>query len=136
LAAMKARRGRSRVSRPSRRVLLVGFSPLLQAGLEVKLSKVAEVVSVSFPSADFDQAVEQFEPDVVLVDVTYLDEQAVRPLISRRLRDSRSLVVYVSDRGGRLDDLGSGTTRELEDTSIASLVALASGSPLTLVVDL
>ena len=134
---MKARRIR-RVSagRPRRRVLLVGFPPLTLGGLKRSLAKVSEVVCVSFPGTDFDRAAEEFDPDVVVVDVTYLDESVVRPLITQRLHSCSPLVVYVSDaRGGTVDDLRYQTTGPLEDSSVAGLVALVTGSPLSLVAE-
>ena len=74
-------------------------------------------------------------PDLVVVDVTYLDEHAVRPEITRRVLRSKPTVVYLSDRGAFVDDLREQTTVSLEDSSMAGLVALASGSPLTLVAE-
>jgi hypothetical protein len=44
-------------------------------------------------------------------------------------------VVYLSDRGAFVDDLQEQTTVALADSSMAGLVALASGSPLTLVAE-
>ena len=40
---------------------------------------------------------EGFDPDLVVVDVTYLDESVVRPLITHRFLASKSMVVYVSE---------------------------------------
>ena len=78
------------------------------------MAKVAEVRSVSFPGDSFDRAVEEGEDDVVVVDLTYLDESLVRPLITRRFADGRAVVVFVAAGGPtRLDDL----------------VALAAGNP-------
>jgi len=117
-------------------VLLVGFPPLTLGGLEGSLRQVSEVVCVSFPGTDFDRAAEEFDPDVVVVDVTYLDESIVRPLIAQRLHSCKPLVVYVADgRNGTIDDLRSQTTRALADASVGSLVALVTGSPLSLVAE-
>lgn len=124
-----------RIDSSRRRVLLVGFSPLILRGLESHIRAVADVACVAFPSREFDRAVDTFEPDVVIVDTTYLDQAVMRPLMSRRLRAQCALVAYVSDRRGLVDDLASGQSRELADASITTLVCLASGSPLTLVAE-
>lgn len=117
--------------RRSRRVLLVGFPPLVLSGLEPRLRQVAEVMIVTFPGAEFDRAAEEYHPDVVMVDVTYLDEELVRPLITRRLKDCAPVVAYVSGRrGGSLDDLGAGTSRSIGFSSVDELVALAAGAPV------
>jgi len=54
------------------------------SALEPAFKKVAEVSSVPFPGVAFDNAAEDFDPDLVVVDVTYLDESIVRPLITHR----------------------------------------------------
>jgi hypothetical protein len=133
--SMNVRRVRSADSRRTRRVLLVGFPPLMLGGLEPALASVSEVLCVPFPGAPFNRAAEEFGPDLVVVDVTYLDEEAARPVITRRLLRSKPTVVYLSDRGAFVDDLREQTTVSLEDSSMAGLVALASGSPLTLVAE-
>jgi hypothetical protein len=133
---MNARRTRQAKGRPHRRVLLVGFPPLTLGGLEAALRHVAEVVCVPFPGTAFDRAAEEFDPDVVVVDVTYLDESVVRPLIAQRLHSGGPLVAYVSDgKGGTVDDLRLNTSWSLEDSSVTGLVALATGSPLSLVAE-
>jgi hypothetical protein len=127
---------RTRNGRLSRRVLLVGFPPLMLSGLEPAFSEVAEVVGVPFPGVSFDRAAEEFDPDLVVVDVTYLDESVVRPLITRRFVDAKPLVAYVSDQQSIwIDDLQAIASGPLENSSIAGLVALASGSPLSLVAE-
>jgi hypothetical protein len=113
-----------------RRVLLVGHAPLLQNLLELHLSPVADVRAVSFPGAAFDEAADEFLPQLVVVDLTYLDERAVRPLITHRFLRSGSLVVYVDERGvGRFDDLRAVESGLLADASVAGLVRLAAGDP-------
>jgi len=42
------------------------------------------IISVPFPGSSFNRAAEEFDPDLVVVDVTYLDEIVVRPLITHR----------------------------------------------------
>ena len=49
------------------------------SALEPAFSKVAEVVCVPFPGSSFDRAAEGFDPDLVVVDVTYLDEAVAGP---------------------------------------------------------
>jgi hypothetical protein len=117
--------------RAARRVLLVGHAPLSQIVLERHLSEVAAVRSVSFPGAAFDEAVEAFQPHLVLVDVTYLDRQAVRPLITHRFLRRAPLVVYVDGDGvGRFDDLRAVESGVLADASVAGLVRLAAGASM------
>ena len=112
-------------------MLLVGFPPLMLSALEPAFSDVAEVASVAFPGGEFDDAAEEFDPDLVVVDVTYLDESVVRPLITRRFAERGPKIVYRSDRRQAwVDDLRSIDSRPLSDASIAGLVRLASGSEL------
>src|SRR5947208_16220646 len=92
-----ARRNRPGVNR--RRVLLVGLPPLSLNALEPALRETADVLSVPFPGASFDRAAEEFDADMVVVGVTYLDESRVRPLIFRRLLSSRHGRVFVADWG-------------------------------------
>src|SRR5690348_12659961 len=113
-----------------RRVLLVGFPPLILSGLEPALAAVAEVVSVPFPGTAFDRAAAEFRPDMVVVDVTYLDEPAVRPLIANRFAAAKPVVAYMSDGGDFwIDDFRAPWSGLLDDASMADLVALAAGSP-------
>jgi len=122
--------------RGTRRVLLVGFPPLMLNALEPAFRRVAEVSSVPFPGASFDSAAESFDPDLVVVDVTYLDENIVRPLITHRFVACTPMVVYLSDqRQAWLDDLASIDSGPLEDASVASLVRLVSGSGLRVVAE-
>jgi hypothetical protein len=117
-------------------VLLVGFPPLMLSALEPALSGVAEVVSVPFPGSSFDRAAEVFDPDLVVVDVTYLDESVVRPLITHRFLGSKSVVFYVSEgRETPAGDLDFGSSELVGDGLIERLVALVSGPPLKLVAE-
>ena len=127
---------RRRSTSGARRVLLVGFPPLMLSALEPAFSNVAEVVCVPFPGSSFDRAAEVFDPDVVVVDVTYLDESVVRPLITHRFLGSKSVVVYVSEgRETPAGDLDLGSTELVGDGLIERLVALVSGPPLKLVAE-
>ena len=113
-----------------RRVLLVGFPPLMLSGLELALARVAEVVSVPFPGTAFDRAAEEFDPDMVVVDVTYLDESVIRPLIANRFAAAKPVVAYLSDqRDIWVDNIQDSSFFRLDDSSLNGLVALASGSP-------
>jgi hypothetical protein len=117
-------------------VLFVGFPPLTLNALESAFRAVADVLSVPFPGSSFDRAAEEFDPDLVVVDVTYLDEIVVRPLISRRFHGSKTVVVFIPASGE-----ASGETREgaestgLTDGTINRLVGLISSSPLRLVTE-
>jgi hypothetical protein len=135
---MQLRQDRRRRSggRSGRRVLLVGFPPLTLSALETAFKEVADVVSVPFPGSSFDRAAEEFDPDLVVVDTTYLDDMVVRPLISRRFHGSKSVVVYLSESGqassdGRVIEAAAGMT----DGTIGRLVGLLSSSPLSLVTE-
>lgn len=128
---------RTRAGRRSRRVLLVGLPPLTLNALEPAFRKVADVRSVPFPGASFDRAAEEFDADLVVVDVTYLDAARVRPLIDRRFLRTRPVIVYLSGGGEAwLYDVHTPHGRRLADASVSGLVALvASGSPLRLVAE-
>jgi hypothetical protein len=135
---MQLRQDRRRRSggRSGRRVLLVGFPPLTLSALENAFKAVADVLSVPFPGSSFDRAAEEFDPDLVVVDTTYLDDMVVRPLISRRFHGSKSVVVYLSESGqassdGRVIEAAAGMT----DGTIGRLVGLLSSSPLSLVTE-
>ena len=69
-----------------RRALLVGLTPLMMRALEGPLAESLEVSAVPFPGTAFDRAVTSVRPDLVVVDVTYLDERRVRPLLMERFR--------------------------------------------------
>ena len=58
--AMNVRRVRLAESRRTKRVLLVGFPPLMLGGLEPAFSSVSEVLCVPFPGAPFERAAEEF----------------------------------------------------------------------------
>jgi hypothetical protein len=112
-----------------RRVLLVGFPPLMLSGLEPALARVAEVVSVPFPGTAFDRAAEEFDPDMVVVNVTYLDQAVIQPLIANRFASAKPVVAYLSDqRDIWIDDLQGASFARLDDSSLNGLVTLASGS--------
>jgi len=94
------------------------------------------VDSVPFPGAEFDRAVEEVDYDLVVVDVTYLQASRVRPLITQRFEGSGAALAYVAVDGQILvHEEGSSEPRLLEDTSVETLVAMASGSRLTVVQD-
>ena len=117
-------------------MLLVGLPPLTLNALEPAFRKVAEVRSVPFPGAAFDRAAEEFDADLVVVDVTYLDAARVRPLIARRFLRIQPAIVYLSGGGQAwLYDVRTPHGRQLDDPSVSGLVALASGSPLRLVAE-
>jgi hypothetical protein len=127
---------RTRAGRRPHRVLLVGLPPLTLNALEPAFRKVADVRSVPFPGAPFDRAAEEFDADLVVVDVTYLDAARVRPLIARRFLRTRPAIVYLSGGGEAwLYDLHRPYGQRLADASVSGLVALTSGSPLRLVAE-
>src|SRR5439155_21225676 len=61
----RSRRMSARRRRP--RILLVGLTPLLMDVLSGPLSDAADVSAVPFPGDAFEQAADQFGPDMVLV---------------------------------------------------------------------
>jgi len=127
---------RTRTGANNRRVLLIGLPPLSLNALEPALRGSAEVLSVPFPGASFDRAVEEFDADMVVVDVTCLDESRVRPLILSRFVRTKPVVVFVRDGGeAEMHDLATGRSLPLRDPSISGLVTLASASPLRLAVE-
>jgi chemotaxis response regulator CheB len=108
-----------------RRVLLVGLAPLARAAVLPELARVAEVEAVAFPGEDFDRACDSFYPDVVVVDVTYLAVNVVRPLILTRFSGSEASIVFVSDAGsGWLDEMGTLSSRPLATVGIGTLIDL------------
>jgi hypothetical protein len=134
---MRLRPARRNRSAPNpRRVLLVGLPPLSLNALEPALREKAEVLSVPFPGASFDRAVEEFDADMVVVDVTYLDEARVRPLIVSRFLNTQPVLIFVADGGEAwMHDIRAQRSVPLKDSSISGLVALASASPLRLVAE-
>jgi hypothetical protein len=67
---------------------------------------------------------------MVVVDVTYLDESVIRPLIANRFAAAKPVVAYLSDqRDIWVDDLQGSSFARLDDPSLNGLVTLASGSP-------
>lgn len=111
-----------------RRVLLVGLAPLALAALAPELANVAEVKAVAFPGEEFDLACESFCPDVVVVDVTYLVVNVVRPLILTRFSGSEATVVFFSDAGsGWLDEIATLSSRPLATVGIGTLIELVRG---------
>jgi len=108
-----------------RRALLVGLTPLMMRALEGPLAESLEVSAVPFPGTAFDRAVTSVRPDLVVVDVTYLDERRVRPLLMERFRQLGSVLVFTSEGGGGwVDDLGRGRSGPVDDVSPEALVGL------------
>jgi hypothetical protein len=118
-------------------VLLVGLPPLTQHALEPRLSELADVEAVPFPGAAFEAMAEAFHPDIVVVDVTYLDPWVVRPLIGQRFLRDRPLVIYLPapSKTGWFDDLATGESGPLADVGVHDLVSLASGCTLRVVAE-
>ena len=86
------------------------------------LAEVADVSAVPFPSPSFHRTAREMQPELVVVDVTYLMEERVRPLMLRWFSQPPSVVVFTSEGGGgwvddlrrrRSDRLASGTPEEL-----------------------
>jgi len=123
---------RARAARP-RRALLVGLTPMMMRMLDGALAESLEVSAVPFPGDAFDQAVTDVQPRLVVVDVTYLDEARVRPLMMNRFAAFGSVLVFASWGGGAwYDDLSTGVSGPLEELSAPAMLALVA-PPLTVV---
>ena len=127
------RPGRAR-RRTTPRVLLVGLTPLMMDVLSGPLSDVADVSAVPFPGDAFEQAADEFGAALVLVDVTYLDEALVRPLMLQRFAGSCAVLVFVSEQGTAwFDDLGTSISGRMDHADAESLVGLIHRPALRLV---
>jgi hypothetical protein len=128
------RRVHSQVRPHDRRVLLVGVTPLLMRALEGPLSECATVSAVPFPSASFDRVAREIQPHLVVVDVTYLSEARVRPLMMHLFKDTAAVLVFTSESGGGwVDDLGRGRSGALESDGATALLSLIPVPVLRLV---
>jgi hypothetical protein len=115
-------------------VLLVGLTPLMMRTLEGPLSGVVQVSAVPFPSAAFERAAAEVRPHLVVVDVTYLSEERVRPLMMERFADSGAVLVFTSESGGGwMDDLGARCSGPLASHSADTLLSLIAPPALSLV---
>jgi hypothetical protein len=124
---------RIRPSRP-RRALLVGLTPLMMQALQGRLAEELEVSAVPFPGPAFERAVTDIQPGLVVVDVTYLDEGRVRPLMMNRFAQFGSVLVFASESGGGwMDDLGQGRSGPLDEVNPATLLALVPQPALSVV---
>jgi hypothetical protein len=124
--------------RPARRrqprVLLVGLTRLMMRALEGPLSEAAQVSAVPFPSTAFERAAADLRPDLVVVDVTYLSEERVRPLIMERFEATGAVVVFTSEAGGGwMDDLGSRCSHPLASHAPDALLSLIAPPALRIV---
>jgi hypothetical protein len=124
------RRPRS-LRRRGRRLLLVGPTVPTTRALEAPLSALGELLVVPFPGPAFDRAVTGYAADLVVVDVTYLDEARVRPLILHRFETARPMVVFVSETGeGWWDDLHARTSGPMTATDPEAICDLVAGPTL------
>jgi hypothetical protein len=122
--------GRQRI----RRVVLVGLTKATMRLLEGPLSERAVVSAVPFPSPQFDRTLTTVEPDLVVVDVTYLREERIRPELLHRLADKQIVVVFVSEAGGGwVDDLRAERSWPIDDAGADALLRLIEPPPLRLV---
>ncbi|MFL6041972.1 MAG: hypothetical protein ACJ740_11280 [Gaiellales bacterium] len=127
------RHGRAR-RRSTPRVLLVGLTPLMMEVLSGALSERAEVSAVPFPGDAFEQAADDLDAELVLVDTTYLDEALVRPLMLQRFAESGAVLAFVSEQGAAwFDDLGAEVSGQLDPVDAETLIGLIHRPNLTLV---
>jgi hypothetical protein len=102
--------------------------------LEGDLAARAEVSCVPFPSPLFDAAVADIQPDMVVVDTTYLDESRVRPVMLDRFAHSRITLVFTSETGyAWMDDIAHGRSDYLPDVSPSALLSLVERPRLEVV---
>ena len=93
-----------------------------------------DVAAVAFPGDAFEAAASELRPCLVVVDVTYLDEARVRPLMIDRFSRKGPVLVFVSESGHAWsDDLESGCSGPMETFTVAALLALVARPALTLV---
>jgi len=131
--ARSAPRRRLRSTRP-RLALLVGLTPMMMRALEGPLSLRMDVAAVAFPGDAFEAAASELQPCLVVVDVTYLDEARVRPLMIDRFSRKGPVLVFASEGGNAWsDDLDSGCSGPMEAFTVAALLALVARPALTLV---
>jgi hypothetical protein len=115
-------------------VLLVGLTRLMMRTLEGPLSDAAQVSAVPFPSAAFERAADEMRPHLVVVDVTYLSEDRVRPPMMERFAGVGSVLVFTSEGGGGwMDDLGARVSGPLESNSPDALLSLIAQPTLSVV---
>jgi hypothetical protein len=116
------------------RVLLVGLTEAMLALLEGELAAGADVSCVPFPSQSFDEVAESMQPDLVVVDVTYLDESRVRPLMMDRFAESRTALVFANPSGyAWVDDLANERSDYLQDATPSTLLGLIARPHLEVV---
>jgi hypothetical protein len=114
-------------------VLLVGLTPLMMEVLSGPLSDAAETSAVPFPGESFELAADEFGADLVLVDVTYLDEALVRPLLMQRFAPSKPVLVFVRESGQAwFDDLAQDVSGHVDRVDAERLLQLAGRPPLRL----
>lgn len=131
--ARSAPRRRLRSTRP-RLALLVGLTPMMMRALEGPLSLRMDVAAVAFPGDAFEAAASELRPCLVVVDVTYLDEARVRPLMIDRFSRKGPVLVFASESGNAWsDDLESGCSGPMQTFTVAALLALVARPALTLV---
>lgn len=115
----------SRGRRP--RVLLIGMTQRMLALLEGPLGDAAEVSCSPFPSPHFDRLVEDVRPHLAIVDITYLEEASVRPVLMTQLAPHRTVLVFTTPTGyGWVDDPGRGRSGYLDDVTPDALLGLVA----------
>jgi hypothetical protein len=107
---------------------------MMMRTLEGPLCDQFEVSAVPFPGDAFEAAAAELRPCLVVVDVTYLDESRVRPLMMDRFAHLGSVLVFASENGNAWsDDLDTGVSGPLEGPTVSALLALVARPTLTLV---
>ena len=131
--ARSAPRRRVRSMRP-RLALLVGLTPMMTRRWRGRWPCAWTWRRCAFPGDAFEAAAAELQPCLVVVDVTYLDEARVRPLMIDRFSRKGPVLVFVSESGRAWsDDLESGCSGPMETFTVAALLALVARPALTLV---
>jgi hypothetical protein len=115
-------------------VLLVGLTRPMMQLLDGPLSERAVVSAVPFPSAQFDRTLATISPDLLVVDVTYLREERIRPELLDRLAGKPVVIAFVSEAGGGwVDDLRAKRSGPIDDAGPEALLRLIEPPALRLV---
>ena len=103
----------------------MGMTTPMLSLLDGSLGESSAVSCSPFPSPHFDRLLGEIEPDLIVVDVTYLDEAVVRPFLMNRLADTGTVLVFATATGyGWVDDPVSARSGYLPDVTAEKLLEL------------
>jgi hypothetical protein len=114
--------------------MLIGMTAPMLGLLDGPLGESAALSCCPFPSPHFEPLLDEMEPNLVVVDVTYLDEAAVRPLLMHRLAGTGTILVFATATGyGWVDDPLQGRSGYFPDVSPERLLGLINRPHLRVV---